>query len=251
MMVAFIVLAATGLPQKYPEARWAEWIVLFLGGIDATRAVHRVFGLVLSLVALEHLGVIVSSLLLGRVRFSMLPGRKDVTDAIQNLKYGLGLVSAPPKFERFDYKQKFEYWGLIFGGMVMVASGFVLWFPTLTARYLPGVLIPAAKVLHTNEAMLALLVVVVWHVYGAHLSPEVFPADTSIFTGRISRERLKHEHYLEYLRLTAGEEEEAPADGSATAPMGTSSGASASAAAGTSGAEEARPAATDPASRRN
>ncbi len=135
----------------------------------------------------------------------MLPSRRDMQDAVQNLKYGLGLTSTPPQFDRFDYKQKFEYWGLVLGGMVMIASGLVLWFPTLWTRFLPGVVIPTAKVLHTNEAMLALLVVVVWHIYGAHLSPEVFPCDGSIFTGRISRARLRHEHYLEYLRLTEGE----------------------------------------------
>jgi cytochrome b subunit of formate dehydrogenase len=137
-----------------------------------------------------------------------------VTDAMQNLKYCLGIAPQAPQFDRFDYKQKFEYWGLIFGGLVMVGTGLVLWFPTVAARYLPAEVIPTSKVLHTNEAMLATLVVVVWHLYGSHLSPEVFPADTSIFTGRISRERLKHEHFLEYQRLTADE----PADPEAQGP---------------------------------
>jgi formate dehydrogenase gamma subunit len=205
MMISIIVLTFTGLPQKYPDAKWAEWIVLGIGGIDATRALHRLFGALLALAALEHLTVMIGSLLLHRARATMVITRKDVTDAIQNLKYCLGIAPRAPQFDRFDYKQKFEYWGLIFGGMVMVATGLVLWFPTVAARYLPASVIPTSKVLHTNEAMLATLVVVVWHMYGSHLSPEVFPADTSIFTGRISRERLKHEHFLEYQRLTADE----------------------------------------------
>jgi formate dehydrogenase gamma subunit len=205
MMVSIIMLTLTGLPQKYPDAGWAETIVLGLGGIDTTRAIHRLFGAILALAALEHLTVILASVLLGRARATMVITRKDVTDAIQNLKYCLGVARQAPQFDRYDYKQKFEYWGLIFGTMVMVFSGLALWFPTLAARYLPAEVIPTSKVLHTNEAMLATLVVVVWHMYGAHLSPEVFPADTSIFTGRISRERLKHEHFLEYQRLTADE----------------------------------------------
>lgn len=205
MMIAVIVLTVTGLPQKYPDAGWAETIVLGLGGIDTTRAIHRLFGAVLALVAVEHLVFILGTLLLGRARATMVINRKDVSDAVQNLKYCLGIAPKAPQFDRYDYKQKFEYWGLVFGGLVMVCTGFVLWFPTLAARFLPAAVIPASKVLHTNEAMLATLVVVVWHMYGAHLSPEVFPADTSIFSGKISRERLKHEHYLEYQRLTADE----------------------------------------------
>jgi formate dehydrogenase subunit gamma len=216
LMIAIIALTVTGLPQKFPDAGWAEWIVLGLGGIDATRAVHRLFGAILGLAALEHLTFMLGSLLLGRARATMVVTRKDVSDAMQNLRYCLGIARTAPQFDRYDYKQKFEYWGLIFGGIVMVCTGLVLWFPTLAARYLPAEVIPASKVLHTNEAMLATLVVVVWHMYGAHFSPEVFPADTSIFTGRISRERLRHEHLLEYQRLTAAEppdpEESAPHD---------------------------------------
>ena len=205
MMIAIVVLTLTGLPQKYPDAGWAETIVLGLGGIDSTRAIHRLFGAILALAALEHLTFMLGSLFLGRARATMVITRKDVADAIQNLKYCLGIARQAPQFDRYDYKQKFEYWGLIFGGIVMVSTGLVLWFPTVAARYLPAAVIPTSKVLHTNEAMLATLVVVVWHMYGAHLSPEVFPADTSIFTGHISRERLKHEHFLEYQRLTADE----------------------------------------------
>jgi len=211
MMIAFIALVVTGLPQKYAEAAWAQWAVQHLGGIDMTRAIHRAFGLVLAFVALEHLSLMIGALLRGRVRAVMLPTRKDFRDAIHNLKYCLGIVPGPPQFDRFDYKQKWEYWGLLFGGVMMVFTGFVLWFPTTAARFLPGVVIPTAKVLHTNEAMLAMLAIVVWHIYGAHLSPEVFPADTSIFTGRISRARLRHEHYLEYLRVTQDEPPEAAA----------------------------------------
>jgi cytochrome b subunit of formate dehydrogenase len=157
MMCAFVVLTATGLPQKYPDAGWAGWIVSHLGGIDTTRAIHRAFGLVLALVALEHLTVILGGLILGRARATMLLTRKDFRDAVQNLKYCLGLRPKPPQFDRFDYKQKWEYWGLLFGGIVMCLTGFVLWFPTFATRVLPGVVIPTAKVLHTNEAMLALL----------------------------------------------------------------------------------------------
>jgi formate dehydrogenase subunit gamma len=80
----------------------------------------------------------------------------------------------------------------------MVATGFILYFPIVISRVLPAELIPAAKVMHSYEALFALLIVLVWHMAGAHLSPEAFPIDTSIFTGKVRREKLRHEHALEY-----------------------------------------------------
>ena len=83
----------------------------------------------------------------------------------------------------------------------MVASGVVLMYPMLLAQFLPASLIPAAQVAHSNEAMLAFLVLVIWHIYGAVLSPEVFPIDRSIITGYVSAEELEEHHALEYDRL--------------------------------------------------
>ncbi len=61
------------------------------------------------------------------------------------------------------------------GGLVMCATGLVLFFPIQITQYLPGVVIPVAQVAHSNEGLMALLVVIVWHIYNAHLNPDVFP----------------------------------------------------------------------------
>jgi hypothetical protein len=90
---------------------------------------------------------------------------------------------------------------MVMGAVVMTATGLVLMYPVLLTRILPGELVPVAKVAHSNEGLLAFLVVITWHIYNAHLAPEVFPFNTTIFTGRISVERLRHEHPLEYERL--------------------------------------------------
>ena len=132
----------------------------------------------------------------------MVINKKDFTDAIENIRYYFGTTDQPARCDRYDYKQKFEYWGVVVGGLLMIATGLILWFPTTIVKYLPGELIPAAKAAHTNEALLAFLVIIVWHLYNAIFSPEVFPLDTSIFTGKISVERMKHEHPLEYERIT-------------------------------------------------
>ncbi len=197
MIVLFVVLLVTGLPQKWPYFDASRWLIFHLGGILAVRWLHRAAGLVMAVFTLVHVAVAGGGLLLRRFQPTMLLTRKDFSDAVANLRFYLGRAEKPPRFGRYDYRQKFEYWGLIFGGAVMVVSGLLLYFPILASRFLPAELIPAAKVLHSNEALLAFLIVLIWHMYGAHLSPEVFPMDRSIFTGQISVERMRHEHPLE------------------------------------------------------
>ena len=96
------------------------------------------------------------------------------------------------------------------GAGVVVATGFILLYPATLTRFLPGELVPASQLAHSNEGLMAFLVVIVWHIYNAHLNPDVFPFDTSIFTGKISKKRLHHEHPLEYERIEREEREKAP-----------------------------------------
>jgi cytochrome b subunit of formate dehydrogenase len=198
VILLFGLLIATGLPQKWPYYDWSRWIIDAFGGIFATRWIHRAAGVGFAVLVAAHLVVAITGLLTRRMKPSMFLGRKDFRDAIDNLRYYLGKADAPPKFGRFDYRQKFEYWGLIFGSFVMVATGFILMYPIAMSHVLPAELIPAAKVMHSYEALFAFLIVLIWHMAGAHLSPEAFPMDTSIFTGKIRKDKLRHEHPLEY-----------------------------------------------------
>lgn len=201
IMVLFIVLALTGFPQKFFASGWAQWLTVQLGGIDRVRWMHRISGLLFSLAALEHLLVGLLLTVQKRLNLSMVPTKQDFRDAIVTLRYYLGISEQQARFGRFDYRQKFEYWGLVLGGVVMIGTGFILYFPIFFTSFLPGQVIPAAQVAHSNEGLLAFLVVVIWHIYNAHLNPDVFPIDTSIFTGMISEERLEKEHSLEYAQL--------------------------------------------------
>ena len=200
-IAVFVTLVLTGFPQKFYEAGWARWLFGFMGGLDTVRSIHRWAGLAFVVHAGLHLGVIFVGVLSRRVRLSLLPTPQDLRDAWNNMAFYFGRRPRPPEFGKFDYRQKFEYVGLILGGLVMIVSGLILLYPVATVGFLPGEAIPAARVAHSSEAMLALLVLVVWHIYGSSLSPEVFPLDPSIFTGYIPAHELAERHALEYRRL--------------------------------------------------
>jgi cytochrome b subunit of formate dehydrogenase len=225
VMTLFLVLAVTGFPQKFHDSAWAQPVVDLLGGLERMRFFHRAAGFLFALLAAVHVAMVVRELFSGRARLSMVPTRKDFRDAVTTLRYYLGVSDLQARFDRFDYRQKFEYWGLLLGGVVMIATGLVLYFPVIVARFLPGELIPAAKVAHSNEGLMAFLVVIVWHIYNAHLSPEAFPFDRSIFTGRISRHRMEHEHPLELERARSAAD--VMGDGGAAGAAGTAAPAAA------------------------
>ena len=211
IIVLFVVLLVSGLPQKWPQAELSQWLVDVQGGVFAARWIHRVAGIVFAVLTVAHLAVAIFMVASRRWKATMLLTRQDFRDTIQNLRWYFGREEHPPRFGRYDYRQKYEYWGLIFGSLVMVFSGLALFFPVLVSRLLPAEIIPAAKAMHSNEAMLALAIILVWHLYGAHLNPDVFPGDSSVFTGKISKERLHHEHPLEYEELFGSPEGEAAA----------------------------------------
>jgi formate dehydrogenase subunit gamma len=210
VMVIFIALAVTGFPQKFFDASWAGVATDALGGLARMRWLHRAAGILFAVLTLVHVVSAIAGAASGKMRLSMVPSRKDFIDAITMLRYYLRLADVPARFDRFDYREKFEYWGLIIGAFVMVSTGFILLYPIPLTRLLPGELIPVAKVAHSNEGLMAFLVVITWHIYNAHFAPDIFPFNKSIFTGRISKEHLRKDHPLEYARLFPGEASEAP-----------------------------------------
>ncbi len=202
VMVLFTVLVITGMPQKYYDAAFSGTLVHLMGGVGATRLIHRIAGVLFALTIVAHLGVAIWQVATRRLsQLAIVPRRQDYLDALATLRWYLGLSKQKPLFDRYDYRQKFEYWGMVAGSMIMVATGFVLLFPVVVGSLLPGQLIPAAQVAHSMEGLMAFLVVIVWHIYNAHLNPDVFPFDWSIFNGKISRHRMIEEHPLELARI--------------------------------------------------
>ena len=97
VMLLFVVLALTGFPQKFPEARWAPALAGAVGGIEAARVLHRAAGLLFALLALAHLGSAALGAARRRVPLSMVPAKKDFQDAIGMLRYYMGAAPARPR----------------------------------------------------------------------------------------------------------------------------------------------------------
>lgn len=199
--LVFAMLVITGLSQRFHEYKASLWIIKTLGGVDAMRIIHRYTGILFASLITAHIAIGIYGVIRKHWPASMMINMNDFRNAIENLRYYFGISDHQALCDRYDYKQKFEYWGVIAGGFLMIATGLILWFPVSVAQVLPGEFIPAAKAAHSNEALLAFLVIIIWHIYNSIFSPEVFPLDTAIFTGRISRERMVHEHPLELARI--------------------------------------------------
>ncbi|MEJ2313280.1 MAG: cytochrome b/b6 domain-containing protein [Nitrospirota bacterium] len=208
LIVTFTVLAVTGLSQKFYYLDVSRWLIFQLGGIDAVRLIHRYAGIAFALLALEHLATAVVGVSVFRWQPTMMVTKKDFRDAAHNVKYYIGIAKAPAACGRYDYKEKFNYWLVLTGGVVMILTGFTLWFPIGVVKYLPGEAIPLAKALHSNEALLIFLLIIVWHIYDSIFSPDVFPMDTSIFTGYTTRRKMLRLHPLELASLEGASPEE-------------------------------------------
>ena len=214
LLTSFIVLALTGIAQKFYRSTPFDDLLVFVGGLSGLRAIHRVAGFVLILDGLYHMVYLIPGLVTMRsgvpmVRvgrwIEMIPNLRDVQDFFHMMGYFLGVSPHPPRFGHFSYLQKFDYWAVWWGLVIMAASGIVILLPIMGMDVTGTAIIAAALVAHSDEAILAISWIIIVHLFHAHLAPRAFPFNTSIFTsiftGNISVAHLKEEHPLEFAQL--------------------------------------------------
>ncbi len=209
VMTSFLGLALTGLPLKYSDSLWARYLVTFLGGFERAGFLHRVCAVVTFGYFAAHLCYLcyffkykltqpLFTFLLGPN--SMVPGIKDAKDLYANFRWFLGL-GPRPRFDRWTYWEKFDYWAVFWGVGMIGVSGLFLWFPTLAARLFPGWVLNIATIVHSDEALLATGFIFIFHFIHTHLRGDKFPLDPVIFTGRVEEEEFREERSTEYERL--------------------------------------------------
>ncbi len=207
MFTSFIVLAATGLPQKFSGVEASQWWIGFLGGLDRVRMIHHIAGFTMLADCAYHVLYLFFRVgVQGKLEpLRMIPTVKDVQDATQSFAYFLGLSKEKPRFDRFSYLEKFDYWAVFWGIAMIGTSGLILAFPALASHYLPGEAIRVAMIAHSEEALLAVGWIAVVHLFYVHLAPHELPFNTSIFTGKVPRRHYRDLHPLEYERILAAE----------------------------------------------
>ena len=237
VIATFVLLILTGLPLLFYNLKFFKWLFrgeqsFFIRGI-----IHRAAAVGLILNSVVHV-VYTAATDRGRHNLKhMLPRFRDVRDAVQAFGYNLGLTRAlhrrgwgrsffrkhpfflfqeAPLYDRYNFIEKFEYWALIWGTLVMIVSGFFMWKVELSLRLFPLWVHDIFIIVHGYEAMLAFLAVIIWHMYNVHLNPEVFPMSKIWLTGKGTGHELRVHHPLEYLRIHA-EREKARADQAAAA----------------------------------
>ena len=209
VFTTFIALAATGIPLHYSDVFWAPYVIFLLGGIDTAQLIHRSAAFLMVGASVYHVltigGSIIRKIMKKEfdIRRTQIPTPKDVFDVIHDIKYFVGLAPYRPKMEKFMYKQKLHYLAILWGSFVLILAGSALLYPeyiTLLWPFDPAFIQDLARIMHADEAIMALIVVALWHLSNVHLVPGRFPAQWTAFTGKITREHQLEEHFLEYVR---------------------------------------------------
>jgi cytochrome b subunit of formate dehydrogenase len=208
LFTTFLGLAATGLPIRFSESFWARKFASELGGFGAIIFFHKLFAVVLTLAFLIHVKDVFTRSWVHREKgifwgkTSMVANWKDAKDLFGHMRWFLGL-GPKPQFDRYAYWEKFDYWAVFWGMIVIGFSGYAMWFAPFFARFLPGWALNAVLVIHSEEGLLAILFIFSIHFVNTHLRPDSFPMDMVIFTGVESEEEFKAKRPAEYQRVVA------------------------------------------------
>lgn len=194
LAASFIVLAVTGFALKFPDS----WLAKALGSSEPFRRwTHRVAGIVMLLIGLYHLIYLLRTRDGRKLVADLFPLKKDAADVWHAVRYLTGFDKHKPQIGRFGYAEKMEYWAVVWGTIIMGATGLAIWLKISVTQFLPRWVVTVATTIHYYEAVLACLAIIVWHFYHVIFDPEVYPLNTACLDGRISEEFQAHEHPLE------------------------------------------------------
>ena len=205
LVISFILLVITGFMLRYPEAWWVVAIRDVSSRAFVARSlIHRLAGVVLIAAGLWHAGYLIFTPDGRRLFRDLLPAWRDFTDPWKVLRYNLGFAPEKPRFGRFSYIEKTEYWALVWGAVLMGATGVILWFENTSIGLFTKLGFDISRTVHFYEAILATLAVLVWHFYFVIFNPDIYPMNLAWLTGRVSEREMLDDHPLELERLKQG-----------------------------------------------
>jgi len=224
LIATFVTLMGTGLPLFFYEFKFFKWLLPSARAFAVRGVLHRVAAVVLAVNLVWNV-FYTAFTARGRANFkAMIPGARDFRDAIEQFMHNTGvtrllarlgigkkffdahpywLFKDAPRYDRYNFVEKFEYWAVGWGSAVMIASGFFMWNVELSLRLFPLWVHNIFIIVHSYEAMLAFLAIIIWHMYNVHLNPEVFPMSKVWLNGKITGHELRTLHPLEHERILA------------------------------------------------
>jgi len=201
IMASFPTLVVTGFALKYPDSWWARPVLLWEAQAGVRGILHRFAAIVMIAATLYHFVHLAMRKRDRSFLWSMLPTIKDARDILDVFPYNLGISEKEPKFAKFNYAEKMEYWAFMWGTLVMAVSGFLLWFNNFVLRHFPKWVTDAATAIHWYEALLATFAILIWHFYLVIFDPTVYPMDTAWLDGKISADHYRHTRPAYYRQL--------------------------------------------------
>lgn len=190
LMITVIVLALSGFTILFHRTGASEMLVAMEGGFEMRGLLHRSSAIVLVALMFYHLFYVLFTRE-GREEFKKLKlKKKDFADFSGVIRFALRLGDVYPALDRYSYKEKFQYWGVNTGLMVMILSGLILWFETASMRIFPKWFLDIILIIHGYEGMIVFIILLLWHLYNVHFSPGNFPMSRVWITGKIDREIL-------------------------------------------------------------
>jgi formate dehydrogenase gamma subunit len=193
LMITFLTLVVTGFALRYSESWWVEFLFGWEGGFPLRGIIHRVAAVLFIFTVIWHV-VYLTTRRGRRFLYDMRPLRKDFRQFIQMNLYNIGLTKTKPDFDKFSYVEKAEYWALVWGTVIMMITGFFLWFDNFAVRWFPKGFLDVMLIIHYYEAVLATLAVAIWHMYSTVFNPDVYPMNPSWITGKMPETVYRHEH---------------------------------------------------------
>ncbi len=208
VIISFLGLALTGMTLKFSYLAWAQWLSSVMGGFETAGYIHRICAVITFFYFFMHLFFVIKEKREERKTWrqylfnkdSMMPNRNDLREAVGTLKWFIGF-GPRPKYGRWTYWEKFDYFAVFWGVAIIGSTGLMLWFPEFFTLFLPGWVINVATIIHSDEALLAVAFIFTVHFFNTHFRPDKFPMDTVIFTGRVPVEEFKEDRPREYAEL--------------------------------------------------